>query len=92
MAKFKAKYHKIASDGSVVTIYREHTGGWYVGKPGNDLAYHPTPMGAFSGVAAAQRWADRLFPGGTWERGAFKERRMRAIDRSRARTRGLQGA
>ena len=66
MAKLNAKLNKTATDGSVVTIYRDQSGGWYVGRPGGDLAYHPTPMGAFANAMAAQRWADRLFPGGTW--------------------------
>jgi hypothetical protein len=87
VAKLEAKLHKIAADGSVLTVYRDPSGGWYLGRPGNDLAYHPTPMGAFASAMAAQRWADRLFPGGAWERGAFRDR----PEPLRAR-RGLQGA
>lgn len=67
MAGFKRKRCKTADDGSTVTLHRDASGGWYVGRPGDDIAYHPTPMGAFATEVAARNWADRRFPGGSWD-------------------------
>ena len=65
MAHFKAKYQKKADDGSSVTLYKDPTGAWFVGRP-DTPAYAPIPMGAFISLPAARRWADRHFPGGSW--------------------------
>lgn len=67
MARLRSKRCKTAQDGSRVTLY-EGVEGWYIGRPGPDMAYHPTPMGAFATEEGARKWADRRFPGGSWDR------------------------
>jgi hypothetical protein len=57
-----------ADDGSTVTLYRDASGAWYVERPGDHIAYYPLPVGAFATEAAARNWADRRFPGGSWDR------------------------
>jgi hypothetical protein len=62
---FKPKDTKKAEDDSVVTVYTDATGAWYVGREG-DMATDPKPMGAFISRHAAKQWADRHYPGGSW--------------------------
>ena len=55
-------------DGARVTIWRDASHAFYVGKvPDANLARYP--MGAFQSLAAARAWADRSFPGGEWRTG-----------------------
>ena len=66
MAKYKKFYAKHASDGSLVTLYQDHVdGSWSIGRAG-DVTLDPIPIGAFLSAAAALRWADEHFAGGSW--------------------------
>jgi hypothetical protein len=54
-----------AVDGALVTVWRDTTHAFYVGKvPDANLARYP--MGAFRFLEAARAWADRSLPGGEW--------------------------
>lgn len=66
MAHFNPEYHKLDDAEVRVTVYRDPSGGWFLGREGDDQAYAPIPMGAFISARAAQRWGDRHFPGGSW--------------------------
>ena len=56
-------------DGARVTIWRDASQAFYVGKA-PDANLERYPMGAFRSVDAARAWADRSFPGGEWWAGS----------------------
>ena len=65
--KLNPKYRKTDEEGVEVTLFQDIAEAWYLGRPGDDEAYHPTPMGAFISEAAARKWADHHFSGGDWK-------------------------
>ena len=67
MSGFKPKFRKKDDEGVEVTLYEGAAAAWFIGREGDDIAYHPTPMGAFGNEQGARKWADHKFPGGTWE-------------------------
>ncbi len=82
MSHYQARVQKKAMEGTPVTVYTDPSGAWFVGAPG-DMSCHPIPMGGFISEAAARRWADLHFPGGTWSAvGRIQRRTERLIPRS----------
>jgi len=66
MQKLKTKAHKTAADNTKILLYIDPCGACFIGRAGDDLAYHPIPMGAFISESAAKKWADKRFAGGIW--------------------------
>jgi hypothetical protein len=66
MAKFRARFEKVAADGARVVLYQVAAdGSWFVGAE-SDPWLHPIPLGGFCSREAARKWADSKFADGEW--------------------------
>lgn len=67
MAMYQLEEIRRPPDDHEVSLYKDmHDGSWFVGRKG-DPALDPVPLGGFASAAAARRWADARFEGGSWQ-------------------------
>lgn len=66
MAHFRPVAEKTSDDGCRLVICIDGHAAWFLERP-VDREVGGLPLGAFRSQEAARAWAERHFPGGTWQ-------------------------